>query len=157
LRGFSLIIAGKSERKYLSYETELKNLVQRLGLEEKVKFIGHIEGREKDKLIAESYVLVLPSHSENFGMVVVEALAQGTPVIASKGTPWEELESYKAGYWVQNSPQSLAKALDDILSLDTKKYKELTKNSLRLAQKYDIRKNINLWIEFYKGLLKVWN
>jgi glycosyltransferase involved in cell wall biosynthesis len=155
LRGFSLIIAGKSERKYLSYETELKNLVQRLGLEEKVKFIGHIEGKEKDKLIAESYVLVLPSHSENFGMVVVEALAQGTPVIASRGTPWEDLKDYKAGYWVENSPQSLAKALDDILSLDTKKYKELTKNSLRLAQKYDIKFHIKEWLELYESLIKM--
>ena len=51
-----------------------------------------MDGEEKNKVIASNMALVLPSKSENFGNVVLEALAQGTPVIASKNTPWQILD-----------------------------------------------------------------
>ena len=40
---------------------------------------------------------------KNFGNVVLEALAEGTPVVTSKGTPWQDLENEKAGFWVENT------------------------------------------------------
>ena len=56
-------------------------------------------------------VLVLPSFSENFGGVVIDALAHGKPVLASNLTPWKVLEDARCGWWVGNDPDSLAKAL----------------------------------------------
>ena len=53
----------------------------------------------------------MPSHNENFGNVVVESLSQGTPVIASTGTPWKILEKYHAGYWIKNNPENIAKKI----------------------------------------------
>jgi len=55
------------------------------------EMVGPIFGKQKDDLYAKADLLVLPTYSENFGVVVIEALAQGCPVITTKGTPWEEL------------------------------------------------------------------
>ena len=64
-----------------------------------MSFIGNVLERRKSSLLR-GKCLVMPSHTENFGIVAVEAMAQGTPVIASKNTPWEIIEKRKAGFWV---------------------------------------------------------
>jgi len=56
-----------------------------------IVFTGPVYGADKDALYRMADLLVLPTYSENFGVVVIEALAQGCPVITTKGTPWEEL------------------------------------------------------------------
>lgn len=53
----------------------------------RVRFVGEINGSGKYNFLSAADVYVLPSHTENFGVTVVEALACGTPVIVSKGTP----------------------------------------------------------------------
>jgi glycosyltransferase involved in cell wall biosynthesis len=62
-------------------------------------------------------VCVVPSFSENFGMVVAEALATGVPVIASTGAPWSEIERHGCGFSVENDPQSLVEAINRISSV----------------------------------------
>lgn len=62
-------------------------------------------------------LLVLPSHAENFGLVVAEALASAVPVIASTGTPWSGLSAKGCGWWVNNDVDTLAAAFDSALSL----------------------------------------
>src|SRR5690554_3686578 len=84
-----------------------------LNLLEKVEFKGHVQGVDKENLHAES-MAVLPSETENFGNVVVESLNQGTPVIASKGTPWEMLEKFNSGFHVVNTPQNLSSAFESL-------------------------------------------
>jgi len=103
---------------HTSYAGSLRNLVHRLGLEGCVSFHGHVREAEKFNAYLESDVCVVPSFSENFGMVVAEALAHGIPVIASKGTPWALLEKHGAGLWVDNQPQELAAAITNIATKD---------------------------------------
>ncbi len=62
--------------------------------------------------------LHLASHHENFGMVYAEALAAGTPVVASTNTPWQDVEKYNCGKWVENTPEKFAKAINEILNSD---------------------------------------
>lgn len=81
-------------------------------------FVGEVNEEEKPALFAHSDVLVLPSYSENFGMVVAEALAHGVPVIASTSTPWQEVEAQRCGLWVNNSAESLAAALERMAGSD---------------------------------------
>ena len=83
-----LVIAGPDEQGTLK---ALKEQVVRLGLEASVKFVGSVYGEEKWRMLRSADVFVLPSRSENFGIVVAEALACGVPVIATKGAPWSEL------------------------------------------------------------------
>src|SRR5262249_2431113 len=59
-----------------------------------------------------SDMLVVPSHSENFAMVIAEALAHAVPVIASRGTPWKRLADVGCGLWVENTPERLAEAIE---------------------------------------------
>ena len=105
---WSLTIAGGGSQ---PYENFLRARIDRLGLDEKVEMIGDVGGEDKEALFSGAHVLVLPSHTENFGMVVAEALARGVPVIASTGTPWERLREKKCGLWVDNSPESLSQAI----------------------------------------------
>jgi len=111
----SLTICGSGDEAYLSH---LRQLVDRLGLSRRVSFGGHVNGSEKMKAFMQADVCVVPSFSENFGMVVAEALAHGVAVIVSKGAPWEEVQQIGCGLWVENSAEELAAAIQYISKAD---------------------------------------
>lgn len=79
----------------------------------RVKFVGEIKGQDKYEFLASADLYVLPSLTENFGITIAEALACGTPVIASQGTPWRGLVDNQCGWWVENSPEAIAKAIQE--------------------------------------------
>lgn len=111
-RGELLIIgAGDS-----AHHEFLKAEVKRLGLNN-VRFTGFLSGQEKEDAINSLSYLAVPSDFENFGMIVAEALMHGVPVIASKGTPWEELTSHNCGWWIDNDVQSIRASLLTALSI----------------------------------------
>jgi glycosyltransferase involved in cell wall biosynthesis len=107
-RNWSLTLAGAGD----PYYTEaLRALRDDLALSQQVVLVGEVTREAKRKFFEDVDILVVPSYTENFGMVVAEALAHGVPVIASKGTPWERLEEMGCGLWVDNDPKSLADAI----------------------------------------------
>ena len=108
---FSLIIAGAGDR---AYTQTLKERIARLSLSSQVEMVGEVSGEEKEQLFENADIVVVPSYTENFGMVVVEALAHGVPVIASKGTPWRRVEEVACGLWVKNASESLAMAVEQM-------------------------------------------
>lgn len=112
LSQLSFQIMGKYDDQY---EHWLKEEVTRLQLEDYVEFIGFVNGEEKYKRLQNLWALMVPSVQENFGMIVPEALICGTPVYASLGTPWGELNEQQCGWWKDNSPKSIATVLRDIL------------------------------------------
>jgi glycosyltransferase involved in cell wall biosynthesis len=109
-----LRIAGTGSTSYVDF---LKSKVQELGLSKQVEFVGEVFGEKKEALFAQSDVVLLPSHTENFGIVVAESLAHAVPVIASTGTPWIGLELNRCGLWVDNDAESLATAIRKIYTL----------------------------------------
>lgn len=141
---FKILLAGIKQGDY--YKSLEKILEDNPCIKDKVVFIGSIEGEEKFQLYANAYYNLLVSHSENFGNVIIESLSQGTPVIASKGTPWQILEESNSGYWTDNSPESIAKYVDRIIDLKIEEYSIQRENSYQLALKYDIYTNIDKWI-----------
>lgn len=108
---WSLTIAGSAPD---DYGRRLQDDVTTRGLSHRVHFVGEVLGEEKRKLLVETDVLLLPSRAESFGMVVAEALAHGIPVIASRGTPWSDLEKVGCGLWSDDSSQGIAASMERI-------------------------------------------
>ena len=144
--GYTFCIAGGVEAQFEIYYQSLLILISKLQLKWKVEFLGSITGKKKEQLYADAYMSFLVSKSENFGNVVIEALAQGTPVIASKGTPWSSLNECEAGFWVSNDSQSLAMCIDEILMMQPETYQRMRQNALKLAENFDVERNISKWI-----------
>ena len=94
------------------HRAELEQQAAALGLGERVRFDGPLTGAAKAEAFRSSELFILPTHSENFGIAVAEALAYGLPVITTQGTPWQGLESHACGWWVKVSVEGIAEALE---------------------------------------------
>jgi glycosyltransferase involved in cell wall biosynthesis len=114
--GWRLLIAGPDE---IGHAADLKVQIARLGLTSSVSLRGAVSTQEKWQLLAEADLFALASHSENFGMAIAEALASGTPVLATTGTPWNEINREGCGWWVPPSPDELAEGLRRALQTPT--------------------------------------
>jgi glycosyltransferase involved in cell wall biosynthesis len=92
----SLILAGPDQ---IGWEAELRRQAARLNLTDRVVFTEMLKGEMKRGAFAAADAFVLPSHQENFGISVVEALAAGVPVlISNRVNTWREIEADRAGY-----------------------------------------------------------
>jgi glycosyltransferase involved in cell wall biosynthesis len=105
------------------YQTQLERLANRLGVR-RVCFPGPAFGPHKTRQFQQAELFVLPSHSENFGIAVAEALAHGLPAIVSKGAPWPGLETHDCGWWVEQGVDALADCLQSALALAPEKLRE---------------------------------
>lgn len=121
-RDWRLVVAGYDEG---GHRSAIEGLVRELGMRHLVEFRGSVEGISKWRLYASSDLFVLPSYSENFGMVVGEALANGIPVITTRGVPWPELPVVGCGWWVPVGVAPLAKALREALSMSPRLLKAM--------------------------------
>ena len=99
-----------------SYIDSLNKLVQQLGAQ-RVMIEDPLYGAVKRKALQSASIFILPTRNENFGMVIAEALAAGTPVITTYGAPWEKLTKNKCGWWVDVSDIAMEKALREAMSL----------------------------------------
>ena len=92
----SLILAGPDQ---IGWEKDLRRQVESLNLTDRVVFTGMLRGAMKQGAFASADAFVLPSHQENFGISVVEALAAGIPVlISNRVNIWREIDADRAGY-----------------------------------------------------------
>lgn len=107
----SLTIAGAGDP---AYTRTLNERLKQSGLAGQIHMAGEVLGADKEYAFINADVVVVPSHTENFAMVIAEALAYGLPVIASTGTPWQRLTEMGCGLWVDNRPESLAAAIKEI-------------------------------------------
>lgn len=149
-KGINFQIMGKYDDQY---EQWLKDEVRRLGLEDCVEFVGFVSGKEKYDRLSKLSVLMVPSTQENFGMIVPEALICGTPVYASLGTPWEELKEWEAGWWLDNSPEIIAKVIQDILSKSDAELRAMgAKGRKLIEEKYEQHKVARMMVELYKWI-----
>lgn len=107
-QGWRLRIVGPNEG---GHRAELEQQVAALNLGDRVRFDGPLTGAAKAEAFRASELFILPTHSENFGIAVAEALAYRLPVITTQGTPWQGLESHACGWWIPVSIEGIAEAL----------------------------------------------
>lgn len=151
LDGYTVKIAGPGEKKYVD---ELKKFAENSGVGNIIDFVGPVFGDAKFDLYREADVFVLPTHSENFGIVVAEALASGTPVITTKGAPWEELESRHCGWWTEIGTEAIINAMKAFLSLSEKELDTMGHNGRRLVEeKYSTHIIAKEFIKMYNSIV----
>jgi glycosyltransferase involved in cell wall biosynthesis len=101
-----LVLAGPDEQGLLP------GLQRRLSMHvDHLHAIGAVQGEDKWALIRDADVMVQCSDSESFGLAVVESLASGVPVVATRTCPWRVLEERECGFWVEQSAPAIAAAL----------------------------------------------
>lgn len=148
--GWRMVIAGSDEDRH---RQELEAEIKAKRLTESFEFVGVVESEQRKTLYRGADLFILPSHSENFGMSIAEALAASVPVVTTKGTPWSELNEYQCGWWTDIGAESLAVALKDATQLPDDARSEMGRRGRKLVmEKYSWpnvakkMKNIYAWV-----------
>lgn len=111
---WEFVMAGPEDQ--LGYTAVLRQAAGSFGCQ-RIHFLEAAYGRRKAELLGSCDLLILPSHTENFGIVVAEALASGVPVVASHNTPWSRLRDERCGWWIGNDAETIATCLLEALRL----------------------------------------
>ncbi|SFR31329.1 Glycosyltransferase involved in cell wall bisynthesis [Robiginitalea myxolifaciens] len=143
-------VVGNGQENYIK---SLKNLVKENNLQSSIDFSPPIYGAKKQELFNRAEIFVLPTYTENFGIVVTESLASGTPVITTKGAPWHDLEIYNCGWWIDIGVLPLFKVLRESIKLPKEDLKSMGINGRKLIEsKYDISITGNQMARLYEWL-----
>lgn len=136
---FSFVIAGSGDP---DYEAQVRARVQRSPLAARTYFPGFVQGEIKQELLQGADVFALTSHSESFGIAVVEALAAGTPVVITEGVPLASVVRASGAGWISEmSPTSIARAFERALEdvFDSAAAAERARRCQALAQQFTWR------------------
>lgn len=126
----NLVIAGNDEE---NYQQEMEKLAKCEGVEDRIKFIGPVYGDDKWQLYKNAKIFILPSYSENFGNVVLEAMAMGCPVIVTPEVGLSRVvEQNECGIVTPGDPESLAKDIVQLLK-NPDECKKFGLNAKRIA------------------------
>lgn len=143
-------IAGPGEDTYVQ---ELKELSEKCGVAELFNFVGPVYGNAKWPLYRKADLFILPTYSENFGIVVPEALASGTPVITTYGTPWAELNTEHCGWCVEVGTSSLVEALCSFIRCSEESLREMGIRGRKLVEdKYTSETVAKQFVDMYINL-----
>ncbi|MEZ4909312.1 MAG: glycosyltransferase [Saprospiraceae bacterium] len=146
-----LVVAGIDE---LNHEAELKNLAKELEIDHLIKFVGPVFGQEKVDAFDASDVFVLPTDTENFGIVVAQALARKKPVITTTEAPWKELVDFSCGWWIPKTEVAFKDTLNMVLKLPAEELEQRGRNGFNLVKKNYLWSELtHRTIELYDYLL----
>jgi glycosyltransferase involved in cell wall biosynthesis len=133
LEGIHLAIAGGGEEEIVE---RYRNLCERRGIAPIVTFIGHVSGTEKAALFAAADVFCLPSHHENFGMVVAEAMLASAPVVVSNAAAISrDVLQSRCGIVTGLDPEEISDALFTVLTLSPEARRSMGGRGCRFAER----------------------
>lgn len=149
--GWELVVAGSGDE---DYQELVRLFIQNNKLDKEISLVGFVDGQVKVDLLQSADVFVLPSYTESFGLAIGEAMSCGLPVITTKGTPWQELEEYKAGFWIDLNKQSLGQSLKAIMTMtDSERYSMGCNGRKLIESKYTQEKVVQRMINLYQWML----
>lgn len=147
-----VIVAGEGNANYVD---SLKAYAAKMGIDGIVRFVGSVSHEQKWDLLRDADVLVLPTFSENFGIVVAEALACGTPVITTKGAPWRDLVNWDCGWWIDRDIDHLVEAIKRFMLLNEEELERMGRNGRKLVEeKYSSKRMAAEMLDLYKRLVE---
>jgi len=150
-QNWQIEIAGNGESRYIA---SLQNLINDKKLLN-VNIVGPYYGNAKIDAYHRASVFVLPTYSENFGVVIAEALACGVPVITTNGAPWKEINTCDAGFWIDIGVKPLVKALTEVMSLSESELLQMGCNGRKLVENnYSIESVTNKLNQLYRWILE---
>jgi glycosyltransferase involved in cell wall biosynthesis len=148
---WSIVIAGPDEG---GHAAEVRRAIAQRGVSDLFAFAGEVDGEPKRALLRSAHLFILPSYSENFGIVVAEALAAGVPVITTTGTPWRQLEEHRCGWWVAPDAGAIAGALRSAIGLQPEELRAMGLRGRELVSSgYSWAMAAQRFVSVYNGLL----
>jgi glycosyltransferase involved in cell wall biosynthesis len=129
-KNWRMVIAGPDEE---GHRAAVEAALRDCEVAADVSFVGQV-ANDKWALYRSADVFILPTLSENFGIVVGEALACGVPVITTKAAPWEELLQHNCGWWVETGVEPLAEALREALAATDAQRREMGLRGRKLIE-----------------------
>jgi glycosyltransferase involved in cell wall biosynthesis len=139
-----LTIAGPDEGGHWAV---VKQEAEKLGVERLIEYVGPVEGDEKWDLYRSSSLFILPTYSENFGLVIAEALGCGIPAITTHGAPWEGLNSRRCGWWHPIGQKELVSTLRRALNTPPQALRAMGKRGEKLVHQMYMWPNIGLQLK----------
>lgn len=125
--GIDLVMAGPDQ---VGWQAELISLARSLGIADRIHWPGMLAGEAKWGAIHNSDAFILPSHQENFGMVVAEAMACGKPVLTTdKVNIWHEVETSACGLIETDTEEGVRRLLQRWLSLEPAEKRAMAGNA----------------------------
>jgi len=148
---WDLLIVGPSyDEKYIQ---GLKNTINANNLKDRVTFTGMLTGEKRVDAFGASDLYVLPSHTENFGIAIAEAMVAKLPVITTHGTPWQEIKKKDAGWWVLLNQENIDKSLEEALVCSTSELKQKGLNGFELIKNYEWKYQAKKMKKLYEYIL----
>jgi glycosyltransferase involved in cell wall biosynthesis len=141
--GLQLLMAGPDPA---GWSRGLRSMAERAGIEDRIHWPGLLQGEAKWGALAACEAFILPSHQENFGIAVVEALASGKPVLISDQVNIApEIAAANCGLVEPDTLAGTRRLLERWLAMDTSDRSLMSVNALRkFSADYDMRRNAAL-------------
>jgi len=145
-----LVMAGPDQ---MGWTAILKAQAEKLGISDRITWPGMLQGDDKSGAFYAAEVFCLPSHQENFGIVVAEALACGKPVlISNKVNIWREIESDAAGFVDEDTVGGTVQNLQRWLAMDTGGYVAMSERARQcFATRFHIQRAAERLVEIIRN------
>ena len=150
IENFDILIAGDFENS--EYKSLIESMVIDRKLTNRIKFFGEVSGATKNDIFCAASFFVLPSRSENFGIVIGEALSYGLPVVTTQGTPWSVLSEKSIGAWIPREVKQIEKQIKKFCSMSPQEYESLQPTICSTIAQYSWGKTSQEMFELYSWL-----
>ena len=147
-----LAIAGGPDIHAPGHDDEIRTAIAALGLTDRVAMLGNIEPAERWSLFDDADAFVLPSHSENFGIVVAESMARGCPILVTSGVQsHEHVSAARAGVVVEPNVGSVLEGLKALAGMDREDAAKRSRDYA--AQHFDWNRIAERTIAMYESII----